>query len=409
MRTGETRQPNGTRAAGVPAERQQHDIRRHNVSALLRTLLQRGPTPRIHLAELLSLSSGATTRITAELTRAGLVRELPGLPTGDAGRRRVPLDLSADAFHVVGVHVGLMRTTVGLVDLRGELIGETVRIEHGDRLDPDTVVTQAADVATALTAGSSARIIGTGFCTGGQVDPAHGIVRAQDVLGWSDVDVAALASGRFPGSLLRVESMQRALARAEMWFGAANEVRDFVHLFVGNVIGAAIVIGRELYHGRAEGAGEISHLPLSRVAAAPCECGRAGCLMSVVGDRAVVGRGVREGVLAEGQTLHDLATMAAAGNGVADYLLRDRARALGEAVAVVLDLLAPEQVILFGTPLLIPGHLTEIRTEAARWARRDIDAEHDVVASTLDDNAPVISAATSVLDRFYADPFAFVT
>lgn len=403
---GEERQPNGTRSAAVTATASL-DVRRHNVSALLRTLLQRGPTPRIHLAELLSLSSGATTRITADLARAGLVRELPGLPTGDAGRRRVPLDLSADAFHVVGIHVGLNRTTVGLVDLRGRLVGESVKIEHDDRLDPAIVIGEAADAATALTAGDSARIIGTGFCTGGRVDPAHGIVRSQDVLGWSDVDVPTLAKGRFPG-LLRVESMQRALARAEMWFGAALEVRDFVHLFVGNVIGAAIVIGRELYHGRDEGAGEIAHLPLSRVAATPCECGRAGCLMSVVGDRAVVGRGIREGLLTEGQTLHDLTGMAVAGNGIADYLLRDRARALGEAVAVVLDLLAPDQVILFGTPLLVPDHLAEIRAEAQRWTRRGVDTERDIVPSTLDDNAPVISAATSVLDRFYADPFAFV-
>jgi predicted NBD/HSP70 family sugar kinase len=130
--------------------------------------------------------------------------------------------------------------------------------------------------------------------------------------------------------------------------------------------------------------------------------------MSVVGDRAVVGRGIREGLLTEGQTLHDLTGMAVAGNGIADYLLRDRARALGEAVAVVLDLLAPDQVILFGTPLLVPDHLAEIRAEAQRWTRRGVDTERDIVPSTLDDNAPVISAATSVLDRFYADPFAFV-
>jgi hypothetical protein len=72
----------------------------------------------------------------------------------------------------------------------------------------------------------------------------------------------------------------------------------------------------------------------------------------------------------------------------------------------VIDLLTPDQVILFGTPLLAPAHLAEMRAEALRWSGRDFDAERMIRASTLGDSAPVVSAATCVLDRFYADPLA---
>ncbi|MGP3956873.1 ROK family transcriptional regulator [Nonomuraea sp. 3N208] len=383
------------------------DVRRHNVAALLRALLREGPAPRVDLAERLSLSSGTTTRITAELTRAGLLEELPALPSGDAGRPRVPLDLASARFHAVGIHIGLRRTTIGLVDLRGRLIGDAVRIAHDGELDPAVVVAEAAARATELAGDTSARVLGTGFTTVGRVDAASGRIRDQDVLGWTDVDIPALAGGRFPG-LLVVESTQRALCRAEMWFGADRGVQDFVHLFIGNVIGAGIVIGRELHHGQGEGAGQIAHLPLSRPAPMSCECGRSGCLMSVAGDRAVVGRAVREGLLGEGQSVHDLAELARGGDALADYLLRDRARAIGEAVATVMDLLAPDQVIVFGTPLLVPDHITEIRGEARRWMRREFDAERVIKPSALDNNAPVIAAATCVLERFYADPFALI-
>ncbi|MEO3806025.1 ROK family transcriptional regulator [Nonomuraea sp. B1E8] len=383
------------------------DVRRHNVAALLRALLKEGPAPRIDLAERLRLSSGATTRITAELTRAGLLEELPALVSGDAGRPRVPLDLASSRFHAVGIHVGLRRTTIGLVDLRGRLVGSSVRVEHDGELDPAVVVTEAADRVAELARETSAKIIGTGFTTVGRVDGASGRIRDQDVLGWTDVDVPALAAGRFPGFLV-VESTQRALCKAEMWFGAHRTIQDFVHLFIGNVIGAGIVIGRELHHGQGEGAGQIAHLPLSRPAQMPCDCGRGACLMSVAGDRAVVGRAVREGLLGEGQTIHDLAELARGGDALADYLLRERARAIGEAVVMVMDLLAPDAVIVFGTPLLVPGHIDEIRGEARRWMRREFDAENVITPSALDDNAPVISSATCVLERFYADPFALI-
>lgn len=381
------------------------DVRRHNVAALMRALLEHGPTPRVDLAEQLNLSSGATTRITAGLTRAGLLEELPALPSREAGRPRVPLDLAAGRFHAVGIHVGLQFTRIALVDLRGRPAGETVRIEHASGLDPALVVREAAERAAELAAASEAHVIGTGFSTGGRVDAATGTIRAHDVLGWTDVNVPALAAGRFPGTLV-VESTQHALCRAEMWFGVDREVRDFVHLFVGNVIGAGIVLDRRLHHGQGEGAGQIAHLPLSRPAEQPCECGRSGCLMSVAGDRAVVHRAIREGLLSHRHTVHDLVELAHAGDAVADYLLRDRARAIGEAVAVIMDLLAPEQVILFGTPLQTPGHVAEIRAEARRWSRRAFDAERAIAPSTLGENAAVVSAAICVLDRFYADPFA---
>ncbi|MEQ4208845.1 ROK family transcriptional regulator [Actinopolymorpha sp. B9G3] len=399
-----------TRETGVEPARMaagRSDVRRHNVAALLRVLLEHGPTPRVDLARMLSLGSGTTTRITGELTKAGLLRELPGLVGGAGGRPRVPLDLSTDRFHVVGIHVGLRWTTIGLVDLRGSLVDQTMRVEHDGRLDPSLVVREASQAIEQMTAKSPARIIGTGFATGGRVDSRHGVVRAHTLLGWTDVDVAALADGQFPGTL-RVDSTERALARAEMWFGAALKVPNFLHVYVGNVIGAGIVVDRRVYHGRDEGAGDIAHLPLSRPALVPCECGRSGCATSVASDLAIVRRAEREGVLPPGHLLDDLIAKAKAGDRLADYLLRDRARAVGESIAIVHDMMAPDQVILFGTPLRVPEHLAEVRAEARRWARSGFDADRMITPSALDDNAPVIAAATSVLDRFYADPFAFV-
>jgi predicted NBD/HSP70 family sugar kinase len=148
----------------------------------------------------------------------------------------------------------------------------------------------------------------------------------------------------------------------------------------------------------------VAHLPLSRVALGTCTCGRPGCLTSVAGDQAVCARATREGFPAT-RTLTSLQRRARDGDRAADYLLRDRARAVGEAAAVLFELLAPSRIFVSGSPLAVPGHLAEIRGEAARRSHVRMDVERVIAPSALDRrHARVLSAATAVLERFYDDP-----
>jgi predicted NBD/HSP70 family sugar kinase len=193
-----------------------------------------------------------------------------------------------------------------------------------------------------------------------------------------------------------------------MRFGAARGRADFVHLFIGDVIGAGVVVDNgRLATGRARPPAprlaDVAHLPLSRPALDPCACGRPGCLTSVAGDQALCARAARAGLPAT-RTPEHLLDRARGGDRTAERLLRDRARAVGEAVAVLFEFLAPARIFVAGTPLRIPAHLAEIRAEAARRAHVPLDAERVVVPSALDRHARVLSAATAVLERFYDDP-----
>ncbi|MGP3968775.1 ROK family transcriptional regulator [Streptomyces sp. 6N223] len=387
-----------------------HDVRRRNTAAFVRALASFGPKPRGELAAMLSVSPGTVTRIAAELSAAGVLQELPSQPSSDVGRRRVPVQLRADGYAALGVHIGLLQTTIGLVGLSGAVIGDPLEVPHTSDCRPGEVLREAARGAARLTGGHPVRVIGTGLCAGGEI--ADGTTRFHriDTLGWRDVDVAALADGRLPEPLL-ADSTHRALARAEMRFGAARGETDFVHLFIGNVIGAGVVLGP----GRRRAPGDappsqpsprladVAHLPLSRSALGTCACGRPACLTSVAGDQAVCDRATREGFPAT-RTLTRLHRRAREGDRAADYLLRDRARAVGEAVAMLFELLAPSRVFVSGSPLAVPGHLAEIRGEAARRSQVRMDVERVIVPSALNRHARVLSAATAVLERFYDDP-----
>jgi predicted NBD/HSP70 family sugar kinase len=417
-----------------------HDVRRRNIAAVVRALATRGPTPRTELAEILRVSPGTVTRIAAELAAAGLLRELPARPSADVGRRRVPLQLRADEFAAVGVHIGPLRASVGLVDLRGALIGGPLQVSRAGH-GPREVIAASAEAARRLITGRRVRIVGTGICVAGAVAPdrrdglpsfdgpagpdgsagsdgaAAGVrgVRPQDR---SEAGLARLAAGRFPPPLA-IDSSHRALARAELRFGGAYGTGCFAHLFVGTVVEAGLVLGAD-GHGAGGFAGpvpraaDVAHLPLSRPAYTPCHCGRTGCLTSVAGDRALGARAAAERLAPAGDpaaapALRHLVRRAEAGDRTADYLLRERARAVGEAVAVLVDLFAPDRVFLSGSPLLVPGHMREVRAEAARRSQAPLDAGQVIVPSGLSRQVRVVAAATSALERFYDDPARALT
>lgn len=429
-----------------------HDVRRRNIAAVVRALATRGPTPRTELAEILQVSPGTVTRIAAELAAVGLLRELPAQPSADVGRRRVPLQLRAEEFAAVGVHVGPLRATVGLVDLRGTPLGRPLQVSRAGR-GPREVIAASAEAARRLTAGRGVRIVGTGICVAGATAPDR-LDTSPDFTGPDDpnrpegpnrldrldrldrlVGAAAgvpgagppdrpeaglvrLAAGRFPPPLA-VESSHRALARAELRFGGARGTGCFAHLFVGTVVEAGLVLGAD---GPGAGgfaapvprAADVAHLPLSRPSWTPCHCGRTGCLTSVAGDRALGARAAAERLTPAGDpaaapVLRHLVRRAEAGDRAADYLLRERARAVGEAVAVLVDLFAPDRVFLSGSPLLVPVHIREVRVEAARRSQAPLDAGQVIVPSGLSRQVRVVSAATAALERFYDDPARALT
>lgn len=171
---------------------------------------------------------------------AGLLRQLEPLTSSEVGRRRVPIDVQATSFLAAGVHIGREYTTYGLVDLRGNMHGSPHRVEHTDT-DPRAIADQAVDVVATLIDDrpATARLIGTGVSLGGLVNHATGVVHDHPILGWHGVDVAELVGNRVPAPTV-VDSTYRALARAEMWFGAAREVSSFIQLFLGYAIGGRL-------------------------------------------------------------------------------------------------------------------------------------------------------------------------
>jgi predicted NBD/HSP70 family sugar kinase len=383
------------------------DAARHNVAAIVGTLLDHGPLARARIAELTGLSPAAVTRLTGRLLATGLLRELPPvLGPADSGRPRVPLDLADAARLTAGIHVGLLRTEIGLVGLRSEVLARVV-LEHGSTA-PEGIADQAADGVAALLAEHAAgrTVLGAGATIGGRVDTHMGTVVEHASLGWQDVPFGRMLAERLPGPV-KFDNIVRGLALAETRFGAAAGARSAVELFVGNIVGAALVIDGQVHHGPGSAAGWLTHLPVHGARGVPCSCGKRNCAQSVVSDAALLELARERGIVSASARLEDLVELARSGDREASALLRERARTVGQIAALLLDIVNPELLVIAGGPLATPEFIPTTQREMARWSSHGSHAGARLAPSGLGENSLVTASAAVFLHDYYADPLAY--
>jgi predicted NBD/HSP70 family sugar kinase len=398
--------------SAVPVERlsaQPPDLRRQNLSAILRTLMNRGPIARAELSAITGLAPGSITKLTAELAAAGLIRELaPSDGPRQPGRPRVPVAIDGSRFRAAGVHIGLLRTTIGLVDLSGQIVRERALTHRSTT--PEAIVRQAATALRRLVESDSGATLGIGASLGGLVDPATGTVREHPALDWHDVPLRdRLADAT--GLPVVLDSTTRALPLAETWFGTAAGVRNLLHVFVGNVVGAALLVDGKPYLGASAAAGFIDHLPTGLRTRHRCSCGGYDCLLTSASDQAVVSEATERGLLPPDGTLDGVVELAQSGDRTAARLLRQRAERVAGAVALLVEVLDPELVVLGGGVVDDPTYLPDIRAGVAERVRRPLrtPAEELVIATSFGLHAVMFSSAALFLDAFYRSPTSYST
>ncbi|MFF3425192.1 ROK family protein [Streptomyces sp. NPDC002602] len=380
---------------------------------------------------------------------------------GTAGRPRIPLDLHTGAVGgplAAGLHIGVPASNFSLVDLRGQVVARrtlphtdgpptSARLatelgrflhEHGhttpghtthghttpghtthDHSAPDhttpghtthshTTPGHAPHGHTGTTTEPPAKpahrpLLGIGAALGGWIRPTEGIVVRHEALGWHDKPLAAELSTAL-GLPVHLDNHARAVARAEMLFGHPSARRSIVHLFIGNVVDAAFGIEGTVHQGPGSAAGDVAHLPVPG-STARCACGRTGCLQATASDTALGAEAVRLGIVPE-PAIGLIVDAAATGDPRADRLLRERARAVGRAAALLLDVFNPAVLLVSElSSILHEGCLDEIR-EAATAQSHVCDDPTRIIGPHAGPAVLTQASATVLLDPLFQDPAA---
>lgn len=366
-------------------------------SAVLKTVLAYGPIARGDIARHSGLSPSGVTRVSARLAELGLVNQWQHVSRQRvAGRPQIPIDIATGTHVAFGVHVAHSFATLSAVDLRGRVLAQR-RIDHTDT-DPYRVLTSIAREFAPFQREFDDRVhIGLGVAVGGWVDAGSGVIVEHASLKWYDVAARNILS-EATGLPVRVDSHARALAAAERLFGAGQRAESVVHLFVGNVVDAAILTDGGPYLGRRSAAGTVAHLPFGDPARR-CSCGRYGCFESAVADWAVA---------PGSESIVDVVEAAASGQAEARDVLLQRARTVGRAAALLCDVINPEVLVVTEAAIArIPACLDALRDAVAEHSHICRDPSESVLPSSFPTSEVLGVAAGAVqLDALFSDPFS---
>jgi len=190
-------------------------------------------------------------------------------------------------------------------------------------------------------------------------------------------------------------------AYGEAIAGAARGVRVSVTITVGTGVGCGIVAGGRVLRGAWGGAGEISHAGLGSTGPA-CACGVAGCLEPLSGGEGLTLRAREAGLAAEGA--RDVFAAAAAGDPTAARLVESMTDALGRQVALVVQVVNPEVVVL-GGGVAEAGEAWRAKLAGAvhRYAQPSHTRQLRIVPAALGNRAGVVGAGLFAWERAEAN------
>lgn len=107
------------------------------------------------------------------------------------------------------------------------------------------------------------RLIGTGLCVPGVVNPKTGLVWAPNVRGWKDFPLVSKLRNKIRAPV-SVISDRTAYVLGEAWKGSARGKKNVIYLAVGTGIGAGIMADGLVIHGQGDLAGAAGWMALNR-------------------------------------------------------------------------------------------------------------------------------------------------
>jgi glucokinase len=261
------------------------------------------------------------------------------------------------------------------------------------------------------------RLVSVGVSFGGPVDARRGLVRlSHHVPGWEEVPLAESLAREF-GVPAAVDNDANVAALGEWRYGAGRGCDSLLYLTVSTGVGGGWVLNGRIWGGADGMAGEIGHTVV-RPGGALCSCGRRGCVEAEACGPAMAGKAVVRleahpqagGVLREltrnrleSVTAELVARAAAAGDALALDALRDAATALGDGIAVAVNLMNPERVVLGGGVTKAGEAWWDAVRTAARTAAF-AQSRVDVVPAGMVDDAPLWGAAALAAGLAEEDP-----
>jgi predicted NBD/HSP70 family sugar kinase len=362
----------------------------------------RGPIARDVIAQVTGLSIATVNRQVTALLDAGVLRERADLAvSGAIGRPRVPVEVNHEPFLTLGIHIGARTTSIVATDLFGRTL-DVVETPTPRGTQNAALASLAGSARRYLSRWHRRRPLWVGVATGGVVDSVTGHLDHAR-LGWSGAPVGPVLAETL-GLPVSLASHVDAMAGAELLLGVrrlGTPSATSLYVYARETVGYALSIGGQV-HSPASGPGTIAALPVQSEL-----LGGSGLLESTVSDEAVLTAARKLRIVpAEGpsSTIAGVLRAVRQGNERAADLLAERARVLGGAVALLRDMLNPDDLVVGGQAFTeYPEGMALVE---ASFAERSVLAPRDIRVTTFGNRVQEAGAGVVSLGGLYADPIA---
>lgn len=251
-------------------------------------------------------------------------------------------------MNIIGLDIGGTKCALSVPD-GPDRVREVVRFATTDvRGTLDRILAEIAKLAPP-------REVVFGVSCGGPLDSGKGLILSPPNLpGWDRIAICALLMERFGGQAFLMNDAN-ACALAEWQFGAGRGCQSMMFLTMGTGMGAGLIFDGRLYEGVTGNAGEVGHLRLA--ADGPVGFGKAGSFEGFCSGGGIAqlarkrvaefsGESALKKITPGQLTARDLGTAAEAGDALALALWREVGTKLGEALALFIDVLNPERIVI---------------------------------------------------------------
>lgn len=205
-------------------------------------------------------------------------------------------------------------------------------------------------------------ITAIGISCGGPLDAKAGIILSPpNLIGWDRVAIVDILQNHF-NVPVKLQNDANACTLAEWRFGAARGYKNAVFLTFGTGLGAGLILNGRLYSGSNDMAGEVGHIRLMDYG--PVGYGKMGSFegfcsgggiaqlaKSKVYEKFQLGQSVAfcpDTRALEQLDARQVASAARNGDALAQEIYRLSGEALGKGVALLIDILNPQVIVIGG-------------------------------------------------------------
>jgi predicted NBD/HSP70 family sugar kinase len=361
------------------------------------------------LSELFDKSIPSIAKAINELIKEGFVVE-QGYAPSSGGRRPLMYAINAKAMFILAVAMDQLSARIQLIDLHNNPVAEMATVElklhNNDEALPSLINHLNTYIHESGIPKNKIAGIGIGM---------PGFINAIEGINYTYLDAGGESLSQYITKATNINTYidndSSLIALAEQKFGIARSQQEVMVINLGWGIGLGMIIDGKIFRGYNGFAGELSHIPLSEDGAL-CTCGKRGCLeaeasMLVVAQKAE--EGIKQGRVTslqpsngESKSMGDsLMEAANQGDQFALELLSDAGYKIGKALAILIHIMNPANIVLSGRGAKVGKILlAPIQQALHKYCIPRLASGTELLISSLGFDAELIGAAVLVMENF---------